>query len=109
MKQLDWKSFAIGVLLTTTVMLGTGAATDRGHHVAGLPDGHSNWDAHQQWKVVQTGVDASVTGQMGYEPFQVKGNQTLWRMRINPNPAGEMRFENPKRKGVIRRLFEKEE
>ena len=27
MKQLDWKSFAIGVLLTTTVMFGTGAAT----------------------------------------------------------------------------------
>ena len=29
MKQLDWKSFAIGVLLTTTVMLGTGAATSK--------------------------------------------------------------------------------
>ena len=27
MKQLDWKSLAIGVLLTTTVMFGTGAAT----------------------------------------------------------------------------------
>ena len=98
MKKLDWKSFAIGVLLTTTVMLGTGAVTDYGGQ--GMPDGRSYWDTHQQWKVVQTGVDASVTGQMGYEPFQVKGNQTLWRMRINPNPAGEMRFEPSKTVGV---------
>ena len=29
MKQLDWKSFAIGVLLTSTVVLGTGAATSK--------------------------------------------------------------------------------
>ena len=88
MKHLDWKSFAIGVLLTTTVMFGTGAVTDDDV----LADGVHGWDTYQQWKVVQTSVDASVTGQMGYEPFHVKGNQTLWRMRINPNPAGEMRL-----------------
>ena len=36
MKQLDWKSFAIGVLLTTTVIFGTGATSpsDKWIHLA---------------------------------------------------------------------------
>ena len=36
MKQPDWKSFAIGVLLTTTVMFGTGATSpsDKWIHLA---------------------------------------------------------------------------
>jgi hypothetical protein len=102
MKKLDWKSFAIGVLLTTTVMLGTGAVTDYEStaYSSNPGAGNSHWDNHQQWKVVQTGVDASVTGQLGYEPFEVKGNQTLWRMRINPNPAGSM-FGPNKKKGLF--------
>ena len=29
MKLLDWKSFAIGVLLTTTIVLGTGASDEK--------------------------------------------------------------------------------
>ena len=49
MKLLDWKSFAIGVLLTTTIVLGTGASKGptvdllKTHEI--IP-----WDANQQWE-----------------------------------------------------------
>ena len=39
MKLLDWKSFAIGVLLTTTVVLGTGASNKP-----------AMWGENQQWE-----------------------------------------------------------
>ena len=74
MKQLDWKSLAIGVLLTTTVMLGTGAVTSA----------NEKWDANQKWEVRHTGCCGSpqIIHQAGYEPFQTLGNNILWRKRV---------------------------
>ena len=74
MKQLDWKSFAIGVLLTTTIMFGTGAATST----------TEKWDANQQWDVRRTGIGGNpqIIHQAGYEPFQTLGRDLLWRKRI---------------------------
>ena len=72
MKHLDWKSFAIGVLLTTTVMFGTGAATSK----------TKKWDANQKWEVLRTGFEKQTTLEAGYEPFHTLGNNTLWRIRI---------------------------
>lgn len=72
MKKLDWKSFAIGVLLTTTVMLGTGAATSTSE----------KWDPNQQWEVTYSGISASQKSRPGFEPFQTLGNKLLWRKRI---------------------------
>jgi hypothetical protein len=81
MKQLDWKSFAIGVLLTTTVMLGTGAATST----------TDKWDENQQWKITLTDT-GSPHDQPGWEPFQAalikEGRQrvvvtrVIWRKHI---------------------------
>jgi len=96
MKNTDWKSFAIGVLLTTTVMLGTGAATST----------TEKWDTDQQW---ETKVTAPKTTEqrglvkvkplklgfqkpaVGWEPFQAlttldsRGKtevKIVWRKRI---------------------------
>ena len=66
MKQLDWKSFAIGVLLTTTLMFGSGAATS----------------TTEKWEVLRTGFEKKTTREAGYEPFHTLGNNTLWRRRI---------------------------
>ncbi len=59
MKQLDWKSFAIGVLLTTTLMFGSGAATST----------TEKWDANQKWGVLRTGFEKKTTREAGYDPF----------------------------------------
>ena len=88
MKQLDWKSFAIGVLLTTTVMFGTGAATST----------NEKWDGGQEWKITETGalgaggmtaismLDSSdrVLFPRGWEPIQsnTKDGTIIWRKRI---------------------------
>ena len=72
MKKLDWKSFAIGVLLTTTVMFGTGAATNT----------TDKWDAKQKWEVKTSGRVISE----GWEPFAYDSNDKfdpfLLRRRI---------------------------
>jgi hypothetical protein len=78
MKQLDWKSFAIGVLPTTTVMFGTGAATST--TTDPFDDAVEKWDADQQWIIL--GRPETVNGNPGYEPFQMIGNHVLWRKRI---------------------------
>ena len=84
MKKIDWKSFAIGVLLTTTVMFGTGAAistTDK-------------WDDNQKWDIKLTTPSVAVaSGELelpGYEPFHsvvtgLNGRtiSVVWRKRIN--------------------------
>ena len=44
MKHLDWKSFAIGILLTTTVVFGV-AATN--------PSQQKLWDKKQKWMVTK--------------------------------------------------------
>jgi hypothetical protein len=66
MKQLDWKSFAIGVLLTTTVMFGTGSATST----------NEKWDSNQKWEY------STKNGKAGYEPFFVDDGIVYWRKRI---------------------------
>ncbi len=70
MKQLDLKSFAIGVLLTTTIVLGTGAATSN----ASKPNGTNySWDTKQDWdvKIISVGYGKSTAAiPPGYEPFQ---------------------------------------
>ena len=71
MKQIDLKSFAIGVLLTTTVMFGAGATST-----------NEKWDANQKWEVLRTGFEKQTTVEEGYEPFHTLGNNTLWRKRI---------------------------
>jgi hypothetical protein len=77
MKKLDWKSFAIGVLLTTTVMFGTGAATSS----------TEKWNGDQMWKVGGTGAGGAPNDEPGWEPFQAhllsKGTtRYIWRKRI---------------------------
>ena len=96
MKNTNWKSFAIGVLLTTTVMLGTGAATSTSE----------NWDAEQQWETKLTSPKTTEQGGLvkvkplkfgfqkpavGWEPFQAlttldsNGDavvKIVWRKRI---------------------------
>ena len=47
MKHLDWKSFAIGILLTTTVVFGV-AATN--------PTTEKQWDENQKWLIKTTDV-----------------------------------------------------
>ena len=50
MKHLDWKSFAIGILLTTTVVFGV-AATN--------PTTEKQWDENQKWLIKTTDVHSS--------------------------------------------------
>ncbi len=49
-KQLDWKSFAIGILLTTTVVFGV-AATN--------PTFGKQWDEDQKWLIKKVKGDWS--------------------------------------------------
>ena len=85
MKKTDWKSFAIGVLLTTTVIFGTGAATSTiGPE---LPALYNKWDTDQLWKTAYTGIYGNPHDQPGWEPFQahvLKSGSTrvIWRKRI---------------------------
>ena len=84
MKKLDWKSFAIGVLLTTTVMLGTGAATST----------TEKWDANQKWSLLveqpgQLGSWGSKSGRkrmVGYEPFAAANGVVYLRKPVEDWP-----------------------
>ena len=57
MKQLDWKSFAIGILLTTTVVFGV-AATN--------PTFGKQWDEEQKWLIKK------VAAPMAAKPEKIK-------------------------------------
>ena len=82
MKLLDWKSFAIGVLLTTTIVLGTGASkeptVDLLKKLEIIP-----WDANQQWEY-KTSNPKNIP--KGWEPFAYDSNDNfdplLLRRRI---------------------------
>ena len=50
MKILEWKSFAIGVLLTTTVVLGTGASNKPTNKNLLEKIEILSWDKNQQWE-----------------------------------------------------------
>ena len=79
MKKLDWKSFAIGVLLTTTVVLSTGAASSKTR----------DWGDYMSWTTTSTGVGIGIGRHVdvgaGFEPFQavVVGGKPviIWRKR----------------------------
>ena len=72
MKLLDWKSFAIGILLTTTVVLGTGASNKP-----------TTWGENQQWEF-KTSNGKKIP--KGWEPFAWDSNDNfdplLLRRRI---------------------------
>ena len=72
MKILDWKSFAIGALLTTTIMLGTGASNKP-----------AIWGENQQWEF-KTSNTKNIP--KGWEPFAYDSNDNfdplLLRRRI---------------------------
>jgi hypothetical protein len=73
LKILDWKSFAIGVLLTTTIVLGTGASKAETIF----------WDKNQQWEF-KTSNGKNIP--KGWEPFAWDSNDNfdplLLRRRI---------------------------
>ena len=70
MKLLDWKSFAIGVLLTTTVVLGTGASNKPVKNLIGSV-GTLLWDEDQQWEF-KTSNGGKIP--KGWEPFAYDSN-----------------------------------
>ena len=82
MKLLDWKSFAIGVLLTTTIVLGTGASDEKDKNLLKKLEIIS-WDASQQWEV-KTSNGRNIP--KGWEPFAWDSNDNfdplLLRRRI---------------------------
>jgi hypothetical protein len=61
MKKLDWKSLAIGVLLTTTIVACVGAKNTT----------NEQWDNNQKWDIKVLDLPFNVPE--GYEPFS-----TLW-------------------------------
>ena len=91
MKQLDMKSFAIGVLLTTTVMYGTGAATNT----------TDKWDAKQKWEIKTS------SGKIpeGWEPYAYDSNDEqdpfLLRRRTTDIWDGKQKWEIKTSSGKI--------
>ncbi len=65
MKDTDWKSFAIGVLLTTTVIACIGATSV-----------NDKWDTDQQWEVKVSDLNGKVgflytdKSLIGFEPLK---------------------------------------
>ena len=82
MKLLDWKSFAIGVLLTTTIVLGTGASDEKNKSLLKKLEVVS-WDTNQQWEF-KTSTGKNIP--KGWEPFAWDSNDNfdplLLRRRI---------------------------
>ena len=82
MKLLDWKSFAIGVLLTTTVTFGTGASNKPTTNLVGTI-GTLFWDEEQQWEFETSNGEKFPKG---WEPFAYDSNDNfdplLLRRRI---------------------------
>ena len=65
MKRLDWKSFAIGVLLTATIVLGISASNKPSKNILNQLEIIS-WDANQQWEF-KTSNTKNIP--KGWEPF----------------------------------------
>ena len=84
MKLLEWKSFAIGVLLTTTVVLGTGASNKPSNKKLLEKIEILSWDKNQQWEF-KTSNGKKIP--KGWEPFAYDSNDNfdplLLRRRIN--------------------------
>ena len=94
MKHLDWKSFAIGILLTTTVVFGV-AATN--------PTAEKQWDENQSWvfiKMKRVEIEENPKKHKliaGFEPFAVQGETIWYRMPMDSyaslNSWGKKRAE----------------
>ena len=87
MKKLDWKSFAIGILVTTTVVFGV-AATN--------PNQQKQWDENQIWLTKIVPIPAAAlteeylkqirSGLIGWEFVDVKGTDLIYRRPVNEWP-----------------------
>ena len=67
MKNLDWKSLSIGALLAATVMLGTGAASEKAE----------KWDTEQQWLIAEVPISEAKPTKKGWEPISSAGDGLL--------------------------------
>ena len=81
MKHLDWKSFAIGILLTSTVILGSAAS--RVNRV---------WDNEQKWMATLIKMDSSQTEKtinkqreqlVGWELIGIEGKHLIYRRPLD--------------------------
>ena len=71
MKKLDWKSLAIGVLLTTTIVACVGAKNTTSEQ----------WDNNQKWDIKVLDLPFNVPE--GYEPFSALWIGDLGRSTIH--------------------------
>ena len=78
MKKIDWKSFTIGTLLSTTVILGTGAAAST----------TEKWDADQQWLIAEIPISEAMPTKKGWEPISCAGDGLLIILRRPYDPSG---------------------
>ena len=80
MENLDLKSLSIGVLLTSTVMLGTGAASQKAE----------KWDADQQWLIAEVPISEAKPTKKGWEPISSAGDGLLIVLRRPYDPSGSV-------------------
>ena len=80
MKNLDWKSLSIGALLATTVMLGTGAASEK----------TEDWDVEQQWLIAEVPISEAKPTKKGWEPISSAGDGLLIVLRRPYDPSGSV-------------------
>jgi len=80
MKKLDWKSLSIGALLVATVMLGTGAASQKAE----------KWDVDQQWLIAEVPISEAKPTKNGWEPISSAGDGLLIVLRRPYEPSGSV-------------------
>ena len=80
MKKLDWKSLSIGALLAVTVMLGTGAASEK----------TEKWDTEQQWLIAEVPISEAKPTKKGWEPISSAGDGLLIVLRRPYDPSGSV-------------------
>ena len=80
MKNLEWKSLSIGALLAATVMLGTGAASEKSE----------KWDAEQQWLIAEIPISETKPTKKGWEPISSAGDGLLIVLRRPYDPSGSV-------------------
>ena len=80
MENLDWKSLSIGVLLTSTVMLGTGVTSEKAEI----------WDTDQQWLIAEVPINETNPTKKGWEPISSAGDGLLIVLRRPYDPTGSV-------------------
>ena len=81
MKNLDWKSLSIGALLAATVILGTGAASEKAE----------KWDTDQQWLIAEVPISEAKPTKKGWEPISSAGDGLLIVLRKPYDPIGSVK------------------